>query len=244
MGIPEIVEAIDATHKVVRTPDPGTPIEFWRVRTADGRWFLRRACWCGWRECSFARKTEAVAPCDCGTLAGRFLMEESIAEKTLNALTRIVRDERQDATEGLDVPQVEAVGLWKGGEERTEGPDSEPAYTLYRDGLAVLSPPTPTSDTSSPPPPTPSSAGSTPPPDSDSRNRPPWSPSTEPQHGLNRRPCSEVERYLCPYIKNLRSKTDKVRRSKPSAYGREGRSVPRVRIRSPHTPFTAMVSPS
>ena len=67
-------------------------------------------------------------------------MEESIAEKTLNALSRIVRNERQDATEGLDVPQVEAVGLWKGGEERTEGPDSEPAYTLYRDGLAVLSP--------------------------------------------------------------------------------------------------------
>ena len=69
-------------------------------------------------------------------------MDEGVAEETLNALSRIVRDERQDTADGLVVPEVEAVGLLQGGEERSEGPAPEPAYTLYRDGLAVLSPST------------------------------------------------------------------------------------------------------
>ena len=67
-------------------------------------------------------------------------MEEIVAEKTLNALSRIIREEGRDTADGLDLPQVETVGLLKANEEQTEGPDPEPAHAVYRDGLTLLSP--------------------------------------------------------------------------------------------------------
>lgn len=76
--------------------------------------------------------------------AGWFVMEEKSAERFLNSLSAIIRGGREDIPDVFELPRVEPVGFGMDrDEEGTVFRDSEYAYALYRDGLALLGSPPP-----------------------------------------------------------------------------------------------------
>ena len=76
--------------------------------------------------------------------AGWFVMEERSAERFLNSLSAIIRSRRENIPAVLELPGVEPSGFaMDRGEVSDVSPESEYAYALFRDGLALLGSPPP-----------------------------------------------------------------------------------------------------
>ncbi len=157
MDAPSIVTWIDWVRAGGERPDADSPVSFLEIPYA-GRIFL--ACmesiwpfhdhpyWLDdlWHDprwwLHFPRRRLLRRSGD--GFAGWFVMEEKSAERFLNALSTIIRGGRENMPAALELPRTEPAGfVVDRGERRDALSESEYAYALYRDGLALLGSPPP-----------------------------------------------------------------------------------------------------
>ena len=152
MDAPSVVAWIDWVRAGGERPDVASPLSFLAIPYA-GRTFLASAeplwpfhdypCWLDdlWHDPRWwqhFRRRRLLRRSGDG-FAGWFVMEEKSAERFLNSLSAIIRSGRENMPAVLELPRVEPSGFaMDRGEGSDVSPDSEDAYALYRDGLALL----------------------------------------------------------------------------------------------------------
>ena len=156
MNAPSVVRWIDWVRNGGEQPDDVSPLSFLQIPYA-GRTFL--ACMeAGWpfgdspdwlddfwhpRWSPHLWRVRRLRRSG-NEFAGWFVMEETAAERFLNALSAIVRNGRDNVPDSLELPRTDPVGFAIGGEDAGPTlPASEYTYALYRDGLALLGSPPP-----------------------------------------------------------------------------------------------------
>lgn len=157
MDAPSIVTWIDWVRAGGEHPDAHSPVSFLEIPYA-GRIFLASVdslwpfhgyldwlddLWHDprmWRH--FPRRRPLRRSSD--GFAGWFVMEEKSAGRFLNALSAIIRDGRENMPATIELPRIEPAGfVVDRDEDRGALSESEYAYALYRDGLALLGSPPP-----------------------------------------------------------------------------------------------------
>lgn len=157
MDAPSVVAWIDWARAGGERPDVASPLSFLVVPYA-GRTFLASAeplwpfhdyphwlddLWHDPRWWQHFRRRRLLRRSGDG-FAGWFVMEEKSAEQFLNSLSAIIRSGRENMPAVLELPRVEPSGFsMDRGEGSDVSPESEYAYALYRDGLALLGSPPP-----------------------------------------------------------------------------------------------------
>jgi hypothetical protein len=157
MDAPSVVAWIDWVRAGGERPDIDSPLIFLEIPYA-GRTFLASAeppwpfhdyphwlddIWHDPRWWPVFRRRRLLRRRSNG-FAGWFVMEEKSVERFLNSLSAIIRRDRENMPDTLELPRIEHAGFAIGRDEVDMAlPDSRYAYALYRDGLALLgSPPT------------------------------------------------------------------------------------------------------
>ncbi len=155
MDAPSIVAWIDWVRAGGERPDVASPVSFLAIPYA-GRTFLASAeplwpfhdypywlddLWHDPRLWQHFRRRRLLRRSGDG-FAGWFVMEKECAERFLNSLSAIIRSGRERIPEVLELPRMEPAGFTMDrGEVREVTPESEYAYALFRDGLALLGSP-------------------------------------------------------------------------------------------------------
>ncbi|WP_136661872.1 hypothetical protein [Nitratireductor sp. XY-223] len=158
MEAPGVVAWIDWIRAGGERPDVASPLSFLSIPYA-GRTFLASAepLW-PFHDCPhwledlwfdprrwprFPHRRRLLRRSGDG-FAGWFVMEERSAERFLNSLSDIIRSGRENMPAVLKLPRIEPSGFaMDRGEESDVSPESEYAYALFRDGLALLGSPPP-----------------------------------------------------------------------------------------------------